>query len=94
MKALQCAARVLFGANGAAAVSGSGPCAVGLAKAIRTIGLDRWPRVVEQRRALRGVGRESVAYPASFAFRRRIRTGILGACRTIAATGFRGEPSS
>jgi hypothetical protein len=37
---------VLFGNNGAAAVSGSGPCALGLAKAIRTVGLDRWPRVV------------------------------------------------
>ena len=30
----------------AAAISGSGPCAAGLAKAIRANGLDRWPRVV------------------------------------------------
>jgi hypothetical protein len=46
MATVQLAAPVLFGANGAAAVAGSGPCAAGLAKAIRTVGLDRWPRVV------------------------------------------------
>jgi hypothetical protein len=46
MATVQLAAPVLFGADGAAAVAGSGPCALGLAKAIRTGGLDRWPRVV------------------------------------------------
>jgi len=46
MATLQCAAPVLFGPGGVAAVSGSGPTAAGLAKAIRTKGLDRWPRVV------------------------------------------------
>jgi hypothetical protein len=46
MATLQCAAPVLFGPDGIAAISGSGPCAAGLAKAIRANGLDRWPRVV------------------------------------------------
>ena len=63
------------------------------APAPHSVGSLRLLRVVRDHSA-NDVGRESAAHPANAAFRQLIQPGILPECRTIAATGFRAEPSS